>query len=49
MNHYNEMDKSNLSEYQIDIIEKFKNEYINSDEELMKTLKKKTELVILNK
>ena len=42
MNHYNEMDKSNLSEYQIDIIEKFKNEYINSDEELMKTLKKKT-------
>tara|TARA_Y100000389_G_C17377742_1_gene472598 strand:- start:325 stop:1134 length:810 start_codon:yes stop_codon:yes gene_type:complete len=46
--HYNEMDKTDLSEYQIDIIEKFKNKYNNSDEELIKTLKKNAELVILN-
>ena len=47
--YYNEMDKSNLTEYQIDTIETFKNKYNSSNEELMKTLKKKTELVILNK
>ena len=47
--HYNEMDKSNLSEFQKDIIENFKTKYTSSDDDLMKTLKKKTELVILNK
>ena len=30
--HYNEMDKTKLSDYQIDLIEKFKNKYNNSDE-----------------
>ena len=47
--HYNEMDKTYLTDYQINMIEEFKKKYNSSNEELMKTLKKRTELVILNK
>ena len=38
-----------LAQYHKDIIDKFREKYNSDDEELLKTLKKKTELIIINK